>query len=225
MSANSLSSLAIPWLIGGGSPRTWGGPPACMCAARLSPRSEAATESQDTDWLDAQASLRGDGEAYARIVRRHQDTVAAWLWRFTRDRRTCEELAQDTFVEAYFSLRSFRGRSPLVHWLRKIATRVGYRHWKTQKRRGTLVALDAVAEPPASHDDAAGSAEAAERLRAVLAELPPRDRLVLTLMYLEGCSVAEAADLTGWSQTLVKVQAHRARKKLKALLEKRERRP
>ena len=56
-------------------------------------------------------------------------------------------------------------------------------------------------------------------MHALLARLPPRDRLVLTLIYLDGCSVAEAAELTGWSQTMTKVQAHRARKKLKKLLE------
>jgi RNA polymerase sigma-70 factor (ECF subfamily) len=48
-----------------------------------------------------------------------------------------------------------------------------------------------------------------------------RDRLVLMLIYLEGCSVAEAAEATGWSRTMVKVQAHRARRRLRALLETR----
>jgi DNA-directed RNA polymerase specialized sigma24 family protein len=43
---------------------------------------------------------------------------------------------------------------------------------------------------------------------------------VLTLIYLDGCSVAEAAEQAGWSQTMTKVQAHRARKKLKKLLER-----
>ena len=46
-----------------------------------------------------------------------------------------------------------------------------------------------------------------------------RDRLVLTLLYWDDCTVAEAAELAGWTQTMVKVQAHRARKKLKRLLE------
>jgi RNA polymerase sigma-70 factor (ECF subfamily) len=61
--------------------------------------------------------------------------------------------------------------------------------------------------------------EAGAIVHQVLAQLPPRDRLVLTLIYLQGCSVAETSDRTGWSQTMVKVQAHRARKKLKKLLE------
>ena len=62
--------------------------------------------------------------------------------------------------------------------------------------------------------------EAAELLHDLLGRLPPRDRLVLTLLYLEELTVAQAAERAGWSRTMVKVQAHRARKKLRALLEK-----
>jgi len=60
---------------------------------------------------------------------------------------------------------------------------------------------------------------ASEILGDLLEGLLPRDRLVLTLLYWDGCSVAEAAELTGWTQTMVKVQAYRARKRLKRLIE------
>ena len=53
----------------------------------------------------------------------------------------------------------------------------------------------------------------------LLAKLRPRDRLVLTLMYLEGLSMKEIAETTGWSVAMVKVQAHRARKRMRALSE------
>ena len=88
----------------------------------------------DADRRDVEAARRGNGEAYARIIRRHQATIARRMMRFARDRQTIEELVHDCFVEAYLSLRSYRGDSPLEHWLSKIATRVGYRHWKTQRR-------------------------------------------------------------------------------------------
>jgi RNA polymerase sigma-70 factor (ECF subfamily) len=54
-----------------------------------------------------------------------------------------------------------------------------------------------------------------------LEKLSPRDRLVITLLHLEERSVAEAAEHTGWSQTMVKVQAFRARARLKKLLQQR----
>jgi DNA-directed RNA polymerase specialized sigma24 family protein len=48
------------------------------------------------DQQDVRASMAGDGEAYRRLVTRHQPALAAYLWRFTRDRRECEELVQET---------------------------------------------------------------------------------------------------------------------------------
>lgn len=61
--------------------------------------------------------------------------------------------------------------------------------------------------------------QAAELLHRVFERLAPRDRLVLTLRYLEQCDVAETARRTGWTQTMVKVQTLRARNRLRKLLE------
>jgi RNA polymerase sigma-70 factor, ECF subfamily len=179
-----------------------------------------------SDWDDVQASLCGDGEAYARLVRRHQDDVAGYLRLFTRDRQVWEELTQEAFVQAYLSLRTFRGEAPLAHWLRKIATRVGYRHWKNQKRQQLRAQPLEEWEPAVEAADSdTDSAQAAALVHATLARLAPRDRLVLPLMYLEQRSVADTASLVGWSQTMVKVQAHRARKKLRQLLEQEMHKP
>lgn len=180
----------------------------------------AADEAGPLDWQEIRGSLRGDGEAFARLVRRYQQTMAAYLWRFSRDRGQCEELVHDVFVEAYLGLRNFRGEAPLLHWLRKIATRVGYRYWRRRARQraeasARIQEWDRAARAEA---DVLDAAEAAAALHAVLERMSARDRLVLTLMYLEGCSVAEIAELSGWSATMVKVQAHRARARLKKLL-------
>jgi len=179
---------------------------------------------RETDLDDVRASLRGDGEAYARLVRRHQHAVAARFGSFTRDDNAVEELTQEVFVEAYFALDGYRGEAPLAHWLNRIATRVGYRFWKRRRR-------EAKTEPLGTWDGAAGTAagtlgceRAAELLDGLLARLKPRDRLVLTLLYIEDRSVAEAAELIGWSRTMVKVQAFRARRRLRRLLEAREKR-
>jgi RNA polymerase sigma-70 factor (ECF subfamily) len=187
----------------------------------------AVNRADPLDWQDIRASLRGDGAAYARLVGRYQQAIAAYLWRFSRDRGRCEELVHDVFVEAYLGLRNFRGDAPLLHWLRKIATRVGYRYWQERTRRqaeasASIQAWDraALAEP-----DALDAAEAAAALHALLRQMSARDRLVLTLMYLQGCSVAEIAQLSGWSATMVKVQAHRARQRLKKLLAQAENEP
>ncbi|MCP4643922.1 MAG: RNA polymerase sigma factor [bacterium] len=169
---------------------------------------------------DIAASIAGDQAAYARLVARYENKVAAQMWRFTRDRRMLDELTQDVFVEAYTSLPGFRQRAPFEHWLRRIATRVGYRFWKHKARdttRRELLAQHEAVRP--RYTELAEPSEAAETLFGLLEELPPKDRLVLTLMYFDELDTREIADRTGWSRTLVKVRAHRARRKLRARLE------
>jgi RNA polymerase sigma-70 factor, ECF subfamily len=168
---------------------------------------------------DVRAAASGDGDAYGRIIGRYQETIARRMLRFTRDEQMLEELVHDVFVEAYFSLSGYRGDAPLEHWLQRIATRVGYRYWTRRGREQATVDVHLhEPESQATTDQQANTEEVA----AALAQLGPRDRLVLTLLYLESRSVAEAADLAGWSETMVKVQAHRARKRFRKLLELKE---
>ena len=167
---------------------------------------------------DVRAASQGDGEAYSRIIGRYQQTIARRMHRFTRDPGAIEELVHDVFVEAYFSLSKYRGDAPLEHWLQKIATRVGYKYWERRQRERTIPFQDGMHDPSRAEEQAGGD-DAVEEVGNALEKLPPRDRLVLTLLYLESRSVAEAADLAGWSQTMVKVQAYRARGKLRKLLE------
>jgi RNA polymerase sigma-70 factor (ECF subfamily) len=177
---------------------------------------EVVPSAQSEDDAAIAAVRGGDPNAYRQIIQRHQATIARRMTRFARDRATIEELVHDCFVEAYVSLPSYRGNAPLEHWLTKIATRVGYRHWKTRRRdRARMEKLQAEPAPLAG---SAAAGDTAELVHYLLDQLSPRDRLAITLLHLEGHSVAEAARLAGWSQTLLKVQAYRARKKLRALL-------
>jgi RNA polymerase sigma-70 factor (ECF subfamily) len=175
---------------------------------------------------DIRRTQDGDPDAYRRLVERYQDHVGQILWRFSRDRSIHEELVQDVFVEAYLSLKTYHGRAPFGHWLARIATRVGYRYWKEKARQKatepfSLEEWDQVAEDDQMLERLEPD-RAADILHRLLAQLPPRDRLVLTMRYIEGCDVAETARRTGWTKTMVKVQALRARTKLKKLVERSE---
>lgn len=174
------------------------------------------------DSEDVAASIRaalqpGGADAYRRLVERYQNEVAALMSRFTRDGHELSGLVQDVFVEAWRGLRGFDQARRFYPWLRTVAVHVGYRYWKGRKRAEETVSLEEIAEVAAA-PEATPPERAEEIMHALLAQLPPRDRLVLTLIYLEGNSVAEAAELAGWSRIMVKVQAHRARAKLKRLV-------
>lgn len=176
------------------------------------------------DGEDIRRTREGDPDAYRRLIQRHQAHVAKILWRFSRDRGVHEELVQDVFVEAYLSLNTFRGNAPWSHWLARIATRVGYRYWKEKARQKeqetfSLAECDQIADDRKAIERL-DAEQAATLLHRMLEQLPPRDRLVLMLRYIEGCDVAETARRTGWTRTMVKVQALRARDKLKKLIER-----
>jgi len=181
---------------------------------------DPAEKVSEEDQQDIADSLAGNGEGYARLVRRYQDKVAAQMWRFTRDPVVLGQLVQDVFVEAYLSPRGFRGRAPFLHWLRRIATRVGFHYWKSQARieereealKETNLNLTAAPET-------LNPREAADMLYQLFGKLPPADRLILTFFYFEECDVKEISARSGWNRALVKVRLHRARKKLKSLLE------
>lgn len=171
------------------------------------------------DLEDIQESRDGNSEAYRRLIERYQRQVGQILWRFSRDRRTHEELVQDVFVEAYLSLDRYHGKAPFVHWLSRIATRVGYGYWKQKARQKKKenFSLTEWDQLPDNSMERMEPSHAAELVYKLLGQLPPRDRLVLTLRYLEECDVAETAQRTGWTKSMVKVQTWRAKKKLEKL--------
>jgi len=200
-----------PWLLGfrfhceGGRARTF-------------PADVAGCE---RDGAEVRASLDGDQDAYARLVARYQPYVFRQMWHFTRDVHVQDELVQEVFIEVYCSLAKFRGDAPLLHWIRRIATRTGYRYWRHKARHQRLEeGLAQAHTQPVREPEDLTAAEAAEYLHGLLARLPAAERLILTLTYFDDLDSSEIAERMGWNATLVRVRAHRARQKLKALLEK-----
>lgn len=190
----------------------------CQAAGRERPSSD--TTAARADWADVRRCLDGDEQAFLRLVERHQPRIAALMWRFSRDREEHVELVQDVFIEAWQSLPGYRAEAPFEHWLARIATRVGYRFWRRRASAERITSVPLEDCPQLAAPEQLEPSEAGELLHRLLQELSPRDRLVITLRYLEEHSVEETAKLTGWSQTMVKVQAWRARRRLQKLYER-----
>jgi len=174
----------------------------------------------EIDLRDIAVALDGGQDAYGRLVKRHQDGVSKWMWRFTRDRVILEELVQDVFIEAWVSLSRFKGESTFRTWLFTIATRVGYRYWRKKAKDVAIITEAADRMMIDDGEKEVTPSEAAEALYGLFSGLPPRDRLVLTLMYFEEMDTKEISRMTGWTRSMVKVQAYRARNKLRKLLER-----
>ncbi len=211
--------------------RLWDGWPARAVAASGSLAALASADgkrkakespSAREDAATVRECLGGNKDAYRRLVERYQARVSAIMWRFSRDMEVHRDLVQDVFVSAYESLARFRGQAPFEHWLARIATNTGYGYWRRQRRAGAIstVPLEECAEMPEEIAETLDPQEAGALLHRLLEQLPARDRLVLTLRYVEARNVSETAELTGWSETMVKVQAWRARRKLEALFKR-----
>ena len=174
-----------------------------------------------TDECLIKATLSGDDEAFAELVRRYKQRVFRLAARLVNDRDELDDICQEAFIKAYKSLKNFRGDAPFEHWMTKIAVNVCYDLLRKRSRRRDDVSLDSVAfslgDPPTA-ENLSGD-EAWGVLQSALTKLRPEERMVITLLHLEEKTVRETASLTGWSEANVKVRAFRARKELKRILE------
>ena len=165
-------------------------------------------DGEEARWIAA--SRAGDAQAFARLVRRHERRVFRLAGRFFDSREEVEDAAQETFLTVWSKLHTYRARAPFEHWLTRVCLNCCYGRLR---RRPPETELER--EPPA----APRSPDARLEVEGLLARLAPKDRFLLTLLHGEELTVAEIADLTGWGRSKVKVRAHRARKRLRALLE------
>jgi RNA polymerase sigma-70 factor (ECF subfamily) len=163
------------------------------------------------------SALAGDGLAFSELVVRHKGRVFGLVSRFSRNTHQIEDLAQETFIQAWKQLGKFRHEAPFKYWLSGIAVHVCYDFLRRQRKNCVhdAVPLEGLNLAAQSED---GAEEAREIVETALSRLKPEERMVLTLLELEGESVRMIAKLTGWSESNVKVRAFRAREALKKIL-------
>jgi RNA polymerase sigma-70 factor (ECF subfamily) len=176
------------------------------------------------------AAGAGDEAGFEQLFERHRRKVARIAGRFFSQREQIEEIVQDTFTKAYFALNTYHGthEASFRAWLTQIAVNSCYDQLRRARRRPEQAAADFTdsqmhefagrfrAESP-DVERALISRDLAQKL---LERLSPEDRLVLTLLDVEGFSVAEIAEMTKWSVSKVKVRAHRARAHLRRIMQR-----
>jgi len=174
-------------------------------------------------------SVQQGDEAAARALFNHLFPLVIKIVRAHLPRRTSEEdLVQTVFMKLFAKLDQFSGRVPLEHWVSRIAVNTCLNQISTERVRPELrwadlsEAEERVLQSLASTtDDLEPSHNLASRelVDRLLERLRPPDRLVVTLMHLEGRTVEEVRQITGWNASLIKVRAFRARRKMKKHLE------
>ena len=178
------------------------------------------------------SAQQGDEAAFAEIVRRFSPRVFQVASRFFRERSSVEDAAQEVFLRAYTHLADFEGRGSLEGWLTRIATTTCLNLVRNAQRRPEATVADVSDDEgewldhqladvaTARHRSAENSLVAADLTDRVLSTLSPDDRLVLLLVDGEDTPIKEVAATTGWSESKVKVQAFRARRRMREAVEK-----
>lgn len=170
---------------------------------------------------------KGDGAAFEEIVRAHEAAVYRLALRQLGSREDAEDAAQEVFLKAYTSLKSFRGESRLSVWLYRITNNVCIDLLRRRRETVSLSTQDEDGEAgelelPDERFDPAALAERRdlrERIGRALLALPPDAREILLLREIGGQSYDEIAAALELDLGTVKSRIFRARKKLCALLE------
>jgi len=165
-------------------------------------------------------------------VRRYTPRVFQIAGRFFRRRSQVEECVQEVFLKVYTRLGDYQGRGSFEGWLTRIATTTSINLIRHNKRRPESTFTDLTTEENEWLDNtlailATGKERsiedhlvAADLADKVLFTLPPDDRLILMLIDVDHAPIKEVAQMTGWSESKVKVKAFRARRRMRQAVEK-----
>lgn len=177
------------------------------------------------------AACAGDARAFEGIMRQHNRLLFRTARGIVPDDAQAQDVVQETYLQAFVHLKSFRGEAQLGTWLARIAIRIAL---AMQRQRGRLVqledgwdsaAIDPVELPMSQHlcpveppDAAAERAELRSVLQSAIGDLPPIYRSVFMLRAVENLSVDDVAHCLGVSEAVVKTRFLRARAMLREML-------
>lgn len=181
--------------------------------------------------LDVEALLQGDRQAFEQLVRQESPRLFRVIVRIVRDEDEARSVMQETFLQAYQRLDSFRRESKLTTWLYAIGINLARASLRKTRRVETLEEADIERLQPvfskgmyAQKPDAWNPQKLTERaerrqlIHDAISRLPPDYRLVVVLRDIEQLSTTEAARVLKISEGALRVRLHRARQALRALL-------
>lgn len=166
----------------------------------------------------------GDESAFGKLVEQLQNRIFAVAYGVVGNRQDAEDIAQDTFLKAYSSIKKLKKEDSFYSWLVRIAINTSINYKKANNIART-VPIEGVPEPafqgetPDSYIEKRGESE---QIQEILANLPPESRAVLVLREVEGLGYEEIADMLGVPLGTVRSRIHYAREKLRRAVQMKE---
>lgn len=179
----------------------------------------SAAEDPDAELVERGRS--GDEAAFGMLVKRHQDAAYRVAVSITKDEDAAFDVVQDAFLKAFRALDGFRGDASFRTWLMTIAVNEARGVLRTSKRRRET-ALDDAGPVVSEHRTPAESVELMDesrRARKMLATLPEKQRMSVTLRIEEGLSFREVGEVIGSSEGAARVNYFHGIRRLRELME------
>ncbi|MGI8869295.1 MAG: RNA polymerase sigma factor SigM [Mycobacteriales bacterium] len=173
-------------------------------------------ERSDTELLRAHAA--GDPYAFEALVRRHRDRMWAVALRTMRDPEDAADALQDAMISAFRAAASFRAESAVTTWLHRIVVNACLDRIRRRKARPAVALPEEGPGEPVESRDPVSERDTAMAVEAALAELPVEQRAAITLVDLQGYSVADSARVLGVAEGTVKSRCARGRSRLAVIL-------
>ena len=164
---------------------------------------------------------KGDSIAYEALVRKYQKSIYYLCHRMTGAHQSADDLSQETFVKAYFSLPKFKEGMNFFTWIRKIAVNSTLNYLKVRKREKPLVENhDFSPNNPGSHatempEERLERIRMEEKFNLALALLPADQRAIFVLRVFEHQSYKDIAQTLNIPEGTVMSRLSRARHKLR----------
>ena len=188
------------------------------------PDGDGANAPKTSDFELAQRSAKGDMGAFQELYERHNRRVYSLCLRMTGNVVEAEDLAQEVFIQLFRKIGSFRGESAFTTWLHRLTVNQVLMHFRKRSVKSELTTDDG--EMPDSIDPDTLNPEAMPivdriSLETAIAQLPPGYRTAFVLHDVEGYEHEEIARILGCSPGTSKSQLHKARLKLRKLIQQR----
>lgn len=164
--------------------------------------------------------VAGDRAAQRELFARERQHVHWTLFRIIGHSHHLEDLIQDTFLEIFRSLSSFRGEARLSTWVERCTVRVAYAYFRRKALVPRLEPVHDVQNGAPSAEQRVMHREAARRLYALLDRLEPTQRIAYTLHLLDNKPLKEVASLMQAPLVTTKVRIFRARRSIEQRAEK-----
>ena len=186
------------------------------------PAARAREEAADRDGELVARHLGGDARAFDELVRRYQRPIYRLAFRYVKSEADAKDVTQRTFVKALGALARWRADASFRTWLYRIAINAALNHLRDRRRDERRAGSGEPEPPPADPADLDRDRRRAA-LRAAVAALPPRQRMVLELRVYDDLTFREVAALCGVSENAAKVSFHHAVARLRQRLQGDER--